>query len=55
MLSSIGQDVLEALFITATEPKKTKYNIITNLFFSIIYVCILLKKIYKTDFLYFLD
>ena len=39
LLCTIGHDVMEALFWTATEPKKPKYLVIPHLFFSIVYVC----------------
>lgn len=38
LLCTIGHDVMEALFWTATEPKKPKYLVLPHLFFSIVYV-----------------
>lgn len=38
LLSSIGQDILEALFWTAIEPKKNRLHILPHLFISSIYV-----------------
>lgn len=38
LLSSIGQDVLDALFWTASEPRKPKYLVLPHLLISLIYV-----------------
>ena len=47
LLASFGQDVLDALYWTATEPKGRKREhagIIPHLVLSLIYVCILLER-----------
>ena len=48
LLCTIGHDVMEALFWTATEPKKPKYLVIPHLFFSIVYVSMFQNKTLKT-------
>lgn len=47
LFSSFGQDILEALFWTATEPKDRKrehVGVIPHLILAIIYVSILLRN-----------
>lgn len=46
LFSAFGQDTIDALFWTATEPRDKKrehFGVIPHLFFAVIYVCILLK------------
>lgn len=45
LFSSFGQDILDALYWTATEPKERKRDsigVIPHFFMAVIYVCILL-------------
>lgn len=47
LFSSFGQDILDALYWTATEPKERKRDsigVIPHFFMAVIYVCILLKQ-----------
>ena len=50
LLCTIGHDVLEALFWTATEPNKPKYLVLPHLFLSIIYICKNAFKLKSDDF-----
>lgn len=56
LFSSFGQDILDALFWTATEPrgrKRDHLGTIPHLILAIIYVGILLlKKIFSHKFMY---
>jgi len=43
LFSSFGQDILDALFLTATESKKKRetFKLVLHLILAVIYVCIL--------------
>lgn len=47
LFSSFGQDILDALYWTATEPKERKrahIGVIPHFFMAVLYVCILFFK-----------
>lgn len=46
LFSAFGQDTIDALFWTATEPRNKKrehFGVLAHLIFAVIYVCILYK------------
>lgn len=49
MFSSFGQDILDALYWTATEPKEKKrahIGVIPHFLMAVLYVCILTEKLW---------
>lgn len=52
LFSSFGQDILDALYWTATEPKERKRDsigVIPHFIMAVIYVCILLGQIHSRN------
>lgn len=51
LFSSFGQDILDALYWTATEPKERKRDnigVIPHFIMAVFYVCILLDQIHSS-------
>lgn len=49
LFSSFGQDILDALFWTATEPKNSRrehFGVLPHFIIAVFYVCILFKIIF---------